>query len=136
MDALSALKLVATPSMGGLQANAVQDLAASLTKSIPTAEMQQLSAANSDTPLQALASATTVGGSGAGFGDLLGGLVNDVSQKQAASSSAITGLLSGQNVSLHQAMISMEEANVSFQMMVEVRNRLLDSYQELMRMQI
>jgi flagellar hook-basal body complex protein FliE len=30
----------------------------------------------------------------------------------------------------------MEEANVSFQMMVEVRNRLLDSYQELMRMQI
>jgi flagellar basal body rod protein FlgB len=49
---------------------------------------------------------------------------------------AVTGLLSGQNVSLHQAMISMEEANVSFQMMVEVRNRLLDSYQELMRMQI
>ena len=33
-------------------------------------------------------------------------------------------------------MISMEEANVSFQMMVEVRNKLLDSYQELMRMQI
>jgi flagellar hook-basal body complex protein FliE len=30
----------------------------------------------------------------------------------------------------------MEEANISFQMMVEVRNKLLDSYQELMRMQI
>ena len=55
---------------------------------------------------------------------------------KAAASSTVSGLLSGQNVSLHQAMISMEEANVSFQMMVEVRNKLLDSYQELMRMQI
>ncbi len=50
--------------------------------------------------------------------------------------SAVSGLLSGKNVSLHQTMISMEEANVSFQIMVEVRNRLLDSYQELMRMQV
>ena len=33
-------------------------------------------------------------------------------------------------------MVAMEEANVSFQLMVEVRNRLLDSYQELMRMQV
>jgi flagellar hook-basal body complex protein FliE len=136
MDALSALKMIATPSMGGLQANAAQNLAASFTKSIPQAEMQQLSAATSDTSLQSLASPSSVGGSGAGFGDMLGGLVNDVAQKQAAASSTVTGLLSGQNVSLHQAMISMEEANVSFQMMVEVRNRLLDSYQELMRMQI
>ena len=43
---------------------------------------------------------------------------------------------SGQNVPLHQAVISMEEASVSFQLMVEVRNRLMDSYQEIMRMQI
>jgi len=33
-------------------------------------------------------------------------------------------------------MIAMQEANVSFQLMVEVRNKLLESYQELMRMQI
>jgi flagellar hook-basal body complex protein FliE len=33
-------------------------------------------------------------------------------------------------------MIAMEEANVSFQLMVEVRNHLLDSYQEIMRMQV
>jgi flagellar hook-basal body complex protein FliE len=45
-------------------------------------------------------------------------------------------LQSGQNVSLHQTMIAMEEANVSFQLMVEVRNKLVDSYQEIMRMQI
>ena len=136
MDALSALKLVAIPPAAGLQTDAAQNLAATLTKSIPPAELQQLSAANSDTPLQSPASVSAVGGSGSGFENLLGGLVNEVAQKQAQASSTVSALLSGQNVSLHQAMISMEEANVSFQMMVEVRNRLLDSYQELMRMQI
>jgi flagellar hook-basal body complex protein FliE len=45
-------------------------------------------------------------------------------------------LQSGQNVSLHQTMIAMEEASVSFQLMVEVRNKVLESYQELMRMQV
>jgi flagellar hook-basal body complex protein FliE len=45
-------------------------------------------------------------------------------------------LQSGNNVSLHQTMIATEEANVSFQLMVEVRNRLLESYQELMRLQV
>jgi len=134
MDALSALKLVATPQAGGLSASSMKDMAASMTKSIPPAELQQLSSINSDAPLQSSSSVSSSGGSN--FENLLGGLVNDVAQKQAAASSTVTGLLSGQNVSLHQAMISMEEANVSFQMMVEVRNRLLDSYQELMRMQI
>ena len=65
-----------------------------------------------------------------------GDFVGDVNAKQVAANDAVSGLMSGKNVSLHQAMISMEEASVSFQMMVEVRNKLLDSYQELMRMQI
>jgi flagellar hook-basal body complex protein FliE len=63
-------------------------------------------------------------------------LVQDVNAKQAVASQSVEGLLGGGNVSLHQAMIAMEEANVSFQLMVEVRNKLLESYQELMRMQI
>ena len=70
------------------------------------------------------------------FKILLGEFVGEVNAKQIAAGDAIAGLMSGKNVSLHQAMISMEEASVSFQMMVEVRNKLLDSYQELMRMQI
>src|SRR5262245_11026111 len=70
------------------------------------------------------------------FGHVLGRLVQEVNSKQAAASDSVRGLLSGQKVSLHQAMIAMEEASVSFQLMVEVRNKLLESYQELMRMQI
>ena len=72
----------------------------------------------------------------ASFSDALSKAVGDINAKQIDAGNAINGLLSGQGVSLHQAMISMQEANVSFQLMVEVRNKLLDSYQELMRMQV
>ncbi|HEY3863208.1 MAG TPA: flagellar hook-basal body complex protein FliE [Verrucomicrobiae bacterium] len=121
--------MVMPPQAGGLSAKAIQDAARG--NSISPAELQQLGSANSDAPVQ---TATAAGG--ANFENMLGGFVNDVAQQQAAAHSTVNGLLGGQNVSLHQAMISMEEANVSFQMMVEVRNRLMDGYQELMRMQI
>ena len=70
------------------------------------------------------------------FGSLFGKLVEEVNAKQNASAEALQSLQSGGNVSLHQAVIAMEEASVSFQLMVEVRNKLLESYQEMMRMQI
>ena len=70
------------------------------------------------------------------FGSMFGRMVDEVNAKQSAASQAIQSLQSGGNVSLHQAVIAMEEANVSFQLMVEVRNRLLESYQEIMRMQM
>jgi len=73
---------------------------------------------------------------GQNFGNILGELVQDVAQKGAASGQAVSGLLAGQDIPLHQVMIAMEEASVSFQLMVEVRNKLLESYQELMRMQL
>jgi flagellar hook-basal body complex protein FliE len=97
---------------------------------IPAAELQQVAAPPEITP------AATASSSSSSFTDMLGKAVQEVNGKQAAANDAINGLLSGQNVSMHQAMISMQEANVSFQLMVEVRNKLLDSYQEIMRMQI
>ena len=126
MDPLSAVKM--TP---GLQvANALADATqAGAAQSIPAQDLQKL---NSDLGAQG-ANATQSSGS---FNNLLSDFVGEVNAKQGAASDAVAGLMSGQNVSLHQAMISMEEANVSFQMMVEVRNKLLDSYQELMRMQV
>ena len=101
--------------------------------SIPQQELQQLTPDITSTAAQPAGAASSSGGS---FQNLLGGFVDDVNSQQMAANDAISGLMSGKNVSLHQAMISMEEASVSFQMMVEVRNKLLDSYQELMRMQI
>jgi flagellar hook-basal body complex protein FliE len=70
------------------------------------------------------------------FSSLLGKMVSEVNTQQQVSAQSVNALQSGANVPLHQAVISMEEASVSFQLMVEVRNRLLESYQEIMRMQI
>lgn len=74
--------------------------------------------------------------SGRAFSDFLTDMVREVNAKQAGAGEAVQGVLAGENVPLHQAMIAVEEASVSFQLMVEVRNKLVESYQELMRMQI
>ena len=73
---------------------------------------------------------------GAGFGEVLNQFVGEVNQKQLDSTQAVNDLLAGKEVPLHQAMIAMQEAGVAFQLMVEVRNKLLEGYQELMCMQI
>lgn len=73
---------------------------------------------------------------GAGFGEVLNQFVGEVNQKQLDSTQAVNDLLAGKEIPLHQAMIAMQEAGVAFQLMVEVRNKLLEGYQELMRMQI
>ncbi len=70
------------------------------------------------------------------FASMLGEMVSEVNGKQISAANAVNNLQSGGNVSLHQAVISMEEANTSFQLMVEVRNKLMDAYQEIMKMQV
>jgi len=70
------------------------------------------------------------------FSSMLGKMVSEVNAQQVNANQQVNALQSGANVPLHQAVISMEEASVSFQLMVEVRNRLLESYQEIMRMQM
>lgn len=69
------------------------------------------------------------------FGQMLDGVVNNVIEKQANSQEMTRKVLLGETDQLHQSMIAMQEASVAFTMMVEVRNKLVESYQELMRMQ-
>lgn len=73
---------------------------------------------------------------GSDFSAMLGNLVSEVNGKQMNAAQQVNALQAGQSVPLHQAIIAMEEASVSFQLMVEVRNKLMESYQEIMRMQI
>ncbi|MDG2212831.1 MAG: flagellar hook-basal body complex protein FliE [Verrucomicrobiota bacterium] len=97
-------------------------------------EIQQASKAGPVETTQSVSGAGAV--KGAGFDDLFNQFVGEVNEKQIASTQAANDLLSGKDVPLHQAMIAMQEAGVAFQLMVEVRNKLLEGYQELMRMQI
>ena len=71
-----------------------------------------------------------------GFGQVLDNLVASVSEKQDAAQVATRKVLLGDSDQLHQSVIAMQEASVAFSMMVEVRNKLVESYQEMMRMQV
>lgn len=71
-----------------------------------------------------------------GFGQVLDGLVATVDAKQDAAQAATRKVLLGDSDQLHQSVLAMQEASVAFTMMVEVRNKLVESYQELMRMQV
>lgn len=73
--------------------------------------------------------------SGDSFSTMLGKMVGEVNAEQSTAAQSVAGLQGGQPVPLQHAVISMEEANISFQLMVQVRNHLLDAYQEIMRMQ-
>jgi flagellar hook-basal body complex protein FliE len=126
MNPLSAIRLPMGPEMLRGANGLTPDIAP---HTIPQYELGKLSSAS---PLQPIGIAPASGS----FESTLGSLVSGVSAKQAAASEAVAGLASGAGVPLHQAVIAMEEASVSFQLMVEVRNKLLESYQELMRMQV
>lgn len=71
-----------------------------------------------------------------GFDQMLDGLVGTVDAKQAHASDLTRRVLLGESDQLHQSVIAMQEAGVAFTLMVEVRNKLVESYQELMRMQV
>lgn len=98
---------------------------------IPQYELGKLA---STTPAAPLPGSTEIAPANANFQSTLGRLVADATAKQAAANNAVAGL--GQGVPLHQVVLANEEASISFQLMVEVRNKLLESYQELMRMQV
>lgn len=71
-----------------------------------------------------------------GFDQLLEGIVSTVTTKQEAAQAMTRKVLLGESDQLHQSVIAMQEASVAFSLMVEVRNKLVESYQELMRMQV
>lgn len=71
-----------------------------------------------------------------GFSTMLDGLIATVDAKQSAAQAATRKVLLGDTDQLHSSVIAMQEASVAFTMMVEVRNKLVESYQELMRMQV
>ena len=59
--------------------------------------------------------------------------VNNI-QKEADQS--VVDLASGKDQEIHQTMIAIEKADVSFQLMMKVRNKILSAYEEISRMQV
>jgi len=76
------------------------------------------------------------GGGKEGFGDLLKNAIQSVEDLQFEAGEAQNKLVAGEAAELHQVMIAAEKAGLSFDLLLEIRRRLLDAYQELIRMPI
>jgi flagellar hook-basal body complex protein FliE len=75
-------------------------------------------------------------GGAASFAELLGRLVSDVDRLQAEASGAMRGLAAGDVEDLHGVMIALNRADLSLRFLVEIRNRVLEAYQEISRMPV
>jgi flagellar hook-basal body complex protein FliE len=70
------------------------------------------------------------------FAQLIGEGMGSLNSEITAAEGALSKLAAGKHVELHELMIGMERARISLQTFVQVRNKLIDSYQDLMRMQL
>jgi flagellar hook-basal body complex protein FliE len=83
----------------------------------------------------AFGSGPTVTGGGEAFADSLSKLIDGVENTQANANVAITDMVENDG-EVHDAMIAMQRAEMSLQLTVQVRNKLVSAYQEIMRMPI
>ncbi len=81
------------------------------------------------------AGATEAAPAAAPFADLFTGAVDQVNALEDAARNAVTGLMTGSGVDVHQAMIATEKANMAFELSLAVRNKAVGAYQQVMSMQ-
>jgi flagellar hook-basal body complex protein FliE len=75
------------------------------------------------------------GSGGVDFGETLNRMVSAVETSNAQANQATVGMVDG-SVDVHDAMIALQRADMTFQLTVQVRNKLVNAYQELMRMPV
>ena len=69
------------------------------------------------------------------FGGILQSLVGQTGALDQKAQQAVTGLLSGQGVEVHEAMIATQKADMAFELALQVRNKAVGAYQQMMSMQ-
>ncbi|HZX49410.1 MAG TPA: flagellar hook-basal body complex protein FliE, partial [Nitrospirota bacterium] len=68
--------------------------------------------------------------------EMLKGSVNKVNTIQNEADQAVQDLLVGKDQNIHQVMIAVEKANLSLQLMMQVRSKIMGAYEEIMRTQV
>lgn len=69
------------------------------------------------------------------FGSVLKNAINQVEQLHGSAEQQVTDLLKGDRSDVHNVMIAVEKADIAFQLMMQVRNKIVSAYQEVSRMQ-
>ena len=70
------------------------------------------------------------------FGEQLHQAIHGVDRLQGRRDAMVEDMVRGERIEVHEIMTAAEEAQLAFELMLEVRNKLLESYQEIMRMQV
>ncbi len=70
------------------------------------------------------------------FADVVEQVLRDVNAQQGQAQGQIAGLLTGESAHVHDVVLSVAKADLAFRLVLEIRNRLIASYQDLMRMQV
>ena len=70
------------------------------------------------------------------FADMVKGLIKDTDQQQIQAQDGVRQLVTGEADSIHDVVLTTSRADLAFRLMMEIRNRLIASYQEVMRMQV
>lgn len=73
---------------------------------------------------------------GKSFGEVLGNALDEVNKSQLKADDMVKKFLTGEVQDIHQVTIAMEQARLMMQLAVEVRNKIVEAYQEISRMQV
>ena len=73
---------------------------------------------------------------GQSFSEMLKNSIGEVKSLQEEADLAVKDLAAGKRKDIHETMIALEKAEVSFQLMMQVRNKIIGAYEEIMRMQV
>ena len=96
----------------------------------------QLSDPSSILPITGLNSPAASAGAGAVFHDVFNTAINTVESFQTQADKAVQDLLSGANEDVHTPVIATQKADLSFQLFMQVRNKVISAYQTVMGMQV
>ncbi len=96
----------------------------------------RISPASPPTPVSPLVLRKTEEAGTAGFGEALGRALETVNGLQREAEKAGAAIAAGDKVDMTQTLVTVEKANISFQFALQIRNKLLEAYQEIMRMQV
>jgi flagellar hook-basal body complex protein FliE len=73
---------------------------------------------------------------GQSFSSMLKNSIQEVNSLQQEADNAVKTLATGEAENVHSTLIAMEKAGLSFKLMMQMRNKVLDAYREVMRMQV
>lgn len=76
------------------------------------------------------------GQSGTGFLEAISSALKEVSNMQSKADDLAVQLAIGKDVDIHEAVLATEEAQLAFNFTMQIRNKLIEAYQEVMRMQV